>query len=109
MRTYLGKPPTTSHAAQLIASATIAGKPWELWQYWHRDKPMHESHDYYKVICLKRQRKANFWLAWDTERELWLYRTGGYARLLEHYPDAAAWCEMVTRDGAEVAALIYGK
>ena len=91
----MGKPPTKTHNAELRASTVINRQTWEIWQYWHKDKPAHPTHEYLKVICRGRKLKANYWLGWDAERETWLYQACDYKLLREREPEVAAWCETV--------------
>lgn len=66
---FQGTPPNSP--CTLLASFTLDGATWELYERHFPDKPQNEDWQSLKLICLQRGAKANFWLGWGLRTERW--------------------------------------
>jgi len=84
---HQGRPPT--HGVRR-ATFEVDGKRWELWTVFKPHLPASDSIEYLKLFAVGRAPKANYWLAWNHERERWEYSRGDIATLQDREPELAA-------------------
>jgi hypothetical protein len=99
---FQGIPPKAPSA--ILASATINGIPWQLWERFgeHKGSDVWRS---LKLITPGPRHKANYWLGWNTSADRFA-SVKDYHTLATHDADVLAWVQLVLTDDA-TARLLY--
>ena len=106
MRVYKGHKPKVKWRPRLLASVTLNGVAWELWEL---REPWSDDWRNLKLVAPDGcEHKANFWLGWSiAEDRLRVCHDGRILR--ERMPELHDWCVAVMREPEHVVMLYGGE